>query len=371
MGRLENLPAMSSGKRTSLYALHAELGARFVDFAGWEMPVQYRSILEEHKAVRTAVGLFDVSHMGELLVAGNGACALLDRLLTNDVSQLRVGRALYSMMCNEDGGVIDDLIVYRTSEDAYLLCLNASNTEADIAWIRKWGAASSFNGRLEDQSASTALLAVQGPAAAALLQPLCSGELAGMRAFDVRSAEVAGCPCLLARTGYTGEDGFEIFLPWNSAEEVARAMLAAGAVPCGLGARDSLRTEAGYPLHGHEISAQISPIAADLQWTVKFSKASDFVGRAALTREAAAGPAARVVWFRTGERRILRPDTPVLANGKPCGRVLSGTLSPGLGESIGSALVEGAGEGMLACEVRGTLVPLLVVAPPFIPLKKT
>lgn len=367
---------MSTLRRTSLHDFNAARGARFVDFAGWEMPVQFKSILDEHRAVRAAAGLFDVSHMGELVVRGRGAGGFLDRLLTNDVSRLTPGGVLYSPMCHPTGGVVDDLLVYMRAPDDYLLCVNASNTAKDFAWIRRH--VGEFSGEIEDQSAQWALLALQGPRSRAILEKLTPVPLAELHYYRFAEAPVAGVLSIVSRTGYTGELGYEVFVPWSHAVEVALAIeeagRAEGLVCCGLGARDSLRLEAGFSLYGHEIDDEITPVQAGLLWTVKFTKAVPFIGREALLREKEAGPTHRVVFFHTGDRRIVRPGTPVLGPDGVAGRVLSGTLSPARGEAIGSALVDAAVAGtpdpILAVEVRGQRLPLRLTRPPFVPLPK-
>jgi aminomethyltransferase len=356
--------------RTPLHALHAELGARLVPFAGWEMPVQYSGIIEEHHAVRRACGLFDVSHMGEARVTGKDAVRLLDRVMTNEMASLRADHARYSVMCQPDGGCVDDVIVYRLAEEEFLICLNASNAAKDVAWLRTHAAGLSV--RVEDECAAWAQLALQGPKAEEILAGLTRIPLAAMKRFAFATGEVAGAPgCLVSRTGYTGSPGFEIYLPAASAMKVARALLDAGRplglVPTGLGARDSLRLEAGYPLYGHEISETISPIQAGLGWAVKFSK-PDFIGREALKRQADGGPPSSVLLFSLDDRRIARQGAGVFAGDLKVGEVLSGTQSPTLGRPIGSALVAAghAASGGLAVDVRGTRIPLSVSAGPFV-----
>lgn len=366
---------MSELKRTPLRDFHAAHGARLVDFAGWEMPVQYRSILEEHKAVRRAAGLFDVSHMGEVDVRGPDAARFLNHLVTNDVSKLFPGRVLYTPMCQPDGGVVDDLLVYMRGAEDFFLCINAGNIDKDLAWIR--AQAANFHVTITDRSADYALLAVQGPAAAATVQSLTGAKLDLVKYYHFTEATVAGVHCLASRTGYTGEDGFELYHAAGDAPALAAALLEAGRPRglelAGLGARDSLRLEAGYPLYGHELAADISPLTAGLGWTVKLDKSADFIGRAALVAEKESGGARKVVFFRTGDRRIVRAETPVLdAAGVTVGRVLSGTLSPILNEAIGSALVATpAAAGGLAVDIRGARIALLPVRPPFVPLRKT
>ena len=362
-------------RRTPLYAFHAARGGRLVGFAGWEMPVQYRSIHEEHRAVRRAAGLFDASHMGEVDVRGPEAARFLQRLVTNDVAKLYPGRVLYTPMCDERGGVVDDLLIYMRGAEDFFLCVNAGNTAADLEWLR--GHARGFNVSVTDRSADYALLAVQGPRAAAIVQSLTPVPLEAIKYYHFTEGEVAGVQCLISRTGYTGEDGFELYPAPGEAVALAEALLAAG-VPhglelAGLGARDSLRLEAGYPLHGHELGVDITPLTAGLGWTVKLDKPGDFIGAEALRAEHTAGSARRVVFFRTGDRRIVRAETPVLGpDGVVAGRVLSGTLSPLLNEAIGSALVAAAAaSGPLAVDIRGDQINLSLVKPPFVPLKKT
>jgi len=366
---------MSELKRTPLRDFHAAHGARLVDFAGWEMPVQYRSILEEHKAVRHAAGLFDVSHMGEVDVCGPDAGRFLNHLVTNDVSKLFPGRVLYSPMCHPDGGVVDDLLVTMRGPEDYLLCINAGNIATDLAWIRE--RAASFDVSITDRSDEYALVAVQGPRASEIVQSLTGAKLGLVGAYHFVEGTVAGVRCLISRTGYTGEDGFELFHAAGDAVALTEALLAAGAPRglelCGLGARDSLRLEAGYPLYGHELTREISPIAAGLGWTVKLNKGVDFVGSAALAAKKREGTPRKVVFFRTGDRRIVRPETTVVGpEGAAVGRVLSGTLSPILNEAIGSALVETTAIAeTMRVDIRGAFVDLRLVKPPFVELKKS
>jgi aminomethyltransferase len=366
---------MSELKRTPLRDFHAANGGRLVDFAGWEMPVQYRSILEEHKAVRHTAGMFDVSHMGEVDVRGLEAGAFLNHLLTNDVAKLFPGRVLYSPMCYPSGGVVDDLLVYMRGPDDYFLCINAGNIAKDLAWMREQ--ATNFNVTINDRSADYALLAVQGPKAAAIVQSLAGGKLELVKYYHFVEGTVAGVQCLISRTGYTGEDGFELYHAAADAPVLAEALLAAGGPLgmqlAGLGARDSLRLEAGYPLYGHEITAEVSPLAAGLGWTVKLDKGVDFVGRTALVAEKSQGASRRVVFFKTGDRRIVRAETPVLdQSSATVGQVVSGTLSPMLNEAIGSALVEaGAAARPMQVDIRGTRLNLHLVKPPFVELRKS
>jgi aminomethyltransferase len=365
---------MGDLKRTPLRDFHAAHGARLVDFAGWEMPVQYRSILEEHKAVRRAAGLFDVSHMGEVDIHGPGASAFLNALVTNNVAKMYPGRVVYSPMCHPDGGVIDDLLIYMRGPEDFFLCINAGNIAADLEWIR--ARAAGHDVTVTDRSDSYALLALQGPKAAQILQPLTETQLSLIKYYHFTEGKVAGIHCIISRTGYTGEDGFELYHPAGDATALAEALLAAG-LPhglelAGLGARDSLRLEAGFPLYGHELTREISPLTAGLGWTVKLDKEGDFMGKAALAAEKKEGSSRKVIFFRTKDRRIIRPETPVSGvEGTVVGRVLSGTLSPMLSEAIGSALVEaGSAAGPLFADIRGALIELQPVKPPFIELGK-
>ncbi|MBP7482880.1 MAG: glycine cleavage system aminomethyltransferase GcvT [Lacunisphaera sp.] len=365
---------MSLPQVTPLNAFHRAHGGRMVDFAGWDMPVQYKSILEEHKAVRTRCGLFDVSHMGEADVKGPEALKFLQHLVTNDCSKLFPGRILYTVMCHPHGGVVDDLLVYMRGEGDYLLCINAGNIAKDIAWMQEQ--AQGFNCTVTDRSADFGQLAVQGPTAVALVQTLTQSALADLKYYHFTDGEVAGVKCLISRTGYTGEDGVELYCAASDTVRLAEAVVAAGGPfgleLAGLGARDSLRLEAGFPLYGHEITDRITPITAGLGWVVKFDK-GPFIGSDVLKAEKATGSAQKIVFFKTGDRRIVRAETPVLnAAGAVVGVVVSGTLSPIINEAIGSALVAAdAVKEPLQVDIRGTKLNLSLVKPPFVILKKT
>ncbi len=344
-----------------------------VDFAGWDMPVQYKSILEEHKAVRQRCGLFDVSHMGEADVKGPDALRFLQHLVTNDCSKLFPGRILYTVMCYPHGGVVDDLLVYQRGKNDYFLCINAGNIARDIAWMQEQ--AKGFDCSVVDRSADYAQLAIQGPQATALVQTLTKTDLSAIKYYHFTDGDVAGVKCLISRTGYTGEDGFELYCPADDGVRLTEAVVGAGAAfgleLTGLGARDSLRLEAGFPLYGHEITENINPIAAGLGWVVKFDK-GPFIGSDVLQAEKTQGSAKKVVFFKTGDRRIVRAGTPVLdAHGAEVGQVLSGTLSPIINEAIGSALVASpAINAPLSVDIRGTKLNLQLVKPPFVALKK-
>jgi aminomethyltransferase len=364
---------MSVLQTTPLNVFHRQHGGRMVDFAGWDMPVQYRSILEEHKAVRQRCGLFDVSHMGEADVKGPDALQFLQHLVTNDCSKLFPGRILYTVMCYPHGGVVDDLLVYMRGVDDYFLCINAGNIATDIAWMQEQ--AKGFNCTVIDRSADYGQLAVQGPRALKIIQILTKTALSEVKYYHFAEGIVAGVPCIISRTGYTGEDGVELYCPAGETERLAEAVLAAG-MPLGLeltglGARDSLRLEAGFPLYGHEITEHINPIAAGLGWVVKFDK-GPFIASDVLKIEKENGPSKKIVFFKTGDRRIVRAGSSVLdSTGGEVGVVVSGTLSPIINEAIGSALVDASAlKNPLMVDVRGTKLNLQLVKPPFVPLKK-
>ncbi|MGZ8502264.1 MAG: glycine cleavage system aminomethyltransferase GcvT, partial [Candidatus Limnocylindrales bacterium] len=328
-------------RTTPLIERHRALGARLIDFAGWLMPVQYAGILDEHRAVRERAGLFDLSHMGELFVEGPDAGAALAHALVSDPPALKVGRAQYSMICAPDGGVLDDLIVYRLAEERFLVVANASNAQlvSDLLVERLEG----FRAILDDRSLATALIAVQGPSAREILAPLTDVDLGALRYYAIAEGRAAGVDGLVARTGYTGEDGFEVFVETHHAVELWDALLAAGQaaglVPVGLGARDTLRLEAGMPLYGNELDSTTSPYDAGLGRVVKLDKAADFVGRAALERIAADGPSRRLVGLIMRGRGIARHGYPVFAGERETGVVTSGAPSPTLGGSIAMAHV--------------------------------
>ena len=352
-----------------LHDFHAQQGARFVAFCGWNMPVQYTSILEEHKAVRNAAGLFDVSHMGEFHIFGSDAALFLDRLVVNAVANAPVGKAVYSPMCNSDGKVVDDLIIYRKAADDFLVCVNASNIEKDFGWFLKQAERWRFEVEIEDHSDDYALLALQGPKAEAILMAMGLGKIKDLKRFWHRQVTFGGEKVRIARTGYTGEDGFEIYSSPKAAESLANQVLAKGSEHrvklCGLGARDSLRLEAGLPLYGHEISDSISPFEASLDWTVKLNK-PDFIGKNALTEQKERGVPRRVVHFKLKGRRIARDGTPVIDDaGEYVGKVLSGTLSPILNCPIGSAIVLAeAKDAPLYVDLRGNNLALQLAMPP-------
>ena len=332
-------------RRTPLHDLHRELGARMVPFAGYEMPVQYTSIIEEHRTVRSAVGLFDLSHMGEIEVTGEEAVAFLRHALVSDPGALQVGQAQYSMLCDADGGVIDDLIVYRLADHRFLVVCNASNRAAVVEQLSALHGRADFDVELDDRSDATALVAPQGPRAAELLATLTDLDLESIGNYRAAEGSVAGVACLVARTGYTGEDGFELFCAAADAPRLWQAVASAGepfgARPCGLGSRDTLRLEAGMPLYGNELGRDVNPFEVNLGRVVKLDK-GDFVGRAALQAVQQAGPARKLVGLRMVDNAIPRHGYAVQRDGETVGHVTSGTLSPTLGDKIAMALVPAA-----------------------------
>ena len=325
-----------------MHAVHERLGATMTSFAGWQMPLRYASETAEHHAVRRAAGLFDLSHMGEILVSGPRAGAVLDYALTGFLSVLRPGRARYTMICAEDGGVLDDLVVYRQGEDEFLVIANAGNTDVVLAALRDRAAG---RAPVTDATGDYALVAIQGPEAAGILAPLAGGmDLGAVKYYAGVFGEVAGRRAWVARTGYTGEDGFEVFCrPEDAAhiwEALASGGAAAGLVPAGLAARDTLRLEAGMPLYGNELGPDVTPFEAGLGRVVKFDKPGEFVGREALAARASSGPRKRLAGLTIQSRRIARHGYPVLAEGRACGTVTSGAPSPTLGVPIAMAYLE-------------------------------
>jgi aminomethyltransferase len=332
-------PAATPLRHTPLHDLHVALGARMVPFAGYEMPVQYASIIEEHRTVRSALGLFDLSHMGEIEVRGSGALGFLSQAVVSDPSALADGQAQYSMLCDADGGIIDDLILYRLGAERFMVVCNASNRAAVIEHL---GALERRDVALDDRSDQIALIAPQGPAAASVLSGLTDVDLDALANYHAAEGSVAGVACVVARTGYTGEDGFELFCDAERARELWDALAAAGEPaglePCGLGARDTLRLEAGMPLYGNELDRDTNPFEVNLGRVVKLEK-GDFVGRAALEAVNDVGPRRKLIGLQMVDNAIPRSGYEVLAGGRPVGRVTSGTLSPTLGTKIAMAKV--------------------------------
>lgn len=355
-------------KQIVLFERHIALGAKMVPFAGFEMPIQYSSILEEHSAVREGVGLFDLSHMGEFEIGGSGAKQFLQKVTINDVARLEVGQAQYTAICNENGGIIDDCVLYR-QEDDYLLVVNASNIVKDYNWLKKHQTKDIL---LRDISDETTLIAVQGPDSHALLQNLSGGSVSGTLSFYHHArTTIDGIELLSARTGYTGELGYELYLRNDDADSLWNALMAAGesfgVKPVGLGARDTLRLEMGYSLYGNELDELTTPLEAGLGWITKLDK-GNFIGRDAILRLKSAGISRKLVAFEMEERGIPRNSYPILRDGAQVGQVTSGTFSPSLKKGIGMGFVEaecGKPGSRIAISIRGAGVNAVIVKLPF------
>ncbi len=360
---------MTAGRRTPLARAHERLGARMLEFAGFQMPLQYSSIRQEHAAVREAVALFDVSHMGQIRLEGPGAAAAADALLTRSVASLRPGCVAYALLCNERGGVVDDVTVYRVAQDALLLCVNAATTQKDLDWIRRHAGP---DARVRDASAETALLALQGPASAEVLGRAGAADAEALRRYRFGHFALADRDALISRTGYTGADGFEIYCAAGDAEALFEGLLAQGEPlgirPAGLGARDTLRLEAALPLYGHELDEETSPFEAGLGRFVELPGRS-FVGAEALRSHSAEGPRRLLVGFTLEGRGVAREGYAVTSDGAQVGIVTSGGPSPTLGRSIGLAYVPpGLAVTGSAFDVviRGRATPARVVETPFV-----
>jgi aminomethyltransferase len=371
---LKLAPEANAVKATPLRDRHVALGARMIPFAGWEMPVQYTGILNEHRAVRSAAGLFDLGHMGQVDVSGPDALNFLQYVTTNDVSTLEPGQAHYSLLPNDQGGVVDDIIIYRRPAGLeYMVVINAANHDKDVAWFKKQRSnRTDLDVTVEDVSDKTGMIAIQGPNAVAIVQKLTDANLSDMPYFSWQQANVAGIPAMLARTGYTGEDGFEFYTDIAQIGPLWDALMVAGepfgVVPVGLGARDTLRLEARMPLYGNELADDIGPLEAGLGWAVKLDK-GNFIGRDKIAAMKEAGPPRRTVGFQLSERSgSPRSHYDVCVNGRNVGYVTSGAMSPTLGENIGLALVERdvAGVGKpLEVIVRDRPVKAIQVKTPF------
>ncbi len=349
-------------RHTPLYEEHKNLGARLVDFAGYEMPVQYSGIQAEHRAVRNHAGLFDVSHMGEAIFRGPDAESAVQRLVTRDVARLDVGQAGYSAVCYEDGGTVDDVIVYRR-EDDFLVVVNASNREKDLEHFRE--NTEDLDVEVADESDDWALLALQGPEATGLLQDLTETDLSSLKPFRFVEGEVDGARSIISRTGYTGEDGFEIYLSGDDASRVWRRLIEAGVTPAGLGARDTLRLEAGMCLYGNELDAKTTPLEAGISFAVHLDKQERFIGQRALLLEDTQGLRKKLVGFEMEGRGIARHGYHVTSGAEIVGEVTSGTKSPTLDRAIGLALVDPGLEDWFEIVIRDNPVPAKAVPLPF------
>ena len=360
---------MSDDKKTPLYDLHCKLGARMVPFAGFAMPVQYSSIVTEHKAVREQAGLFDVSHMGQIYFQGPEALASVEKLVTCPVASMAHGQVRYGLLCNEAGGVVDDVTVYRIADDHFFLCVNAANIEKDEAWIR---AHCPDEAGVSNRSEELGLLALQGPQSPAILASLTDFDLNSLRRYRFAEAKVNGAPVLISRTGYTGSDGFELYVDANDSVDLFRALLKAGEphglIPAGLGARDTLRLEAAMPLYGHELDDERSPLAAGLDRFIKL-EAAGFIGAEAMAATKEQGLNSTLVGFELLDKGVARAEYPIEKDGQEVGIVTSGAPSPALSKSIGLAYVAAdlADPGTeLDVIVRGRALRVKIVSTPFL-----
>ena len=355
-------------RRTPLYEAAIAASGRMVPFGGWEMPVQFEGIGVEHKAVREQAGLFDISHMGQFLLAGESAAEFLDYLLPGRISRLLIGQMLYAPMCNEEGGCIDDAVVYRLAQHEFLLVVNASRIYDDWHWIARW-ATGKTRLQIDNLSDKKAMLALQGPEARRIVTTIAGAEVGDLRYYHCMQAEIEGADVLVSRNGYTGEDGFEIICDVGRANDLWSHFIATGALPCGLGARDTLRTEMGFCLYGHELTEEVSPLQAGLGWTIDWDK--HFIGAKALSDQRKKGDYRRLRGFRLLERGIPRPDYLVVdGQGKAIGKVTSGTHSPTLKQGIGLAYLDrGAAKlgTQIHIDMRGKKRLAEVVRLPFVP----
>ncbi len=353
-------------RQTILHDKHVALGAKMVDFAGWHMPVQYSSIIEEHKAVRDGAGLFDVSHMGEIFVDGAGAKDFLNTLVPQDVAKLTDGKAVYCQLTNERGGILDDLIIYKLEENNYLIICNASRYESDFAWMV--AAAAGFDVKLENRSDEFALLAVQGPAAVQIIEKL--GVSTDQQSFSIKPATIDGVPVWASRTGYTGEDGWELMVENKYAPELWDKILTLGAKPIGLGARDTLRLEAALHLYGNDLDEYTTPVEAGLSWSVAKDKAADYNGKTVIMNQLANGTDKKLIGIKMLSKQIARHDYEVFFNGEKVGKVTSGGVSPMTGSNIALCYVKNLKEicpgTVVQVMIREKLHDAQVVKRPFI-----
>lgn len=362
---------MTELKRTPLYDVYKKYGGKTIDFGGWELPVQFSSIKEEHEAVRTRAGLFDVSHMGEVIVTGPDSLNYLQKMLTNDISKIKNGGAQYTAMCYENGGTVDDLLVYKIEDQHYLLVINASNIDKDFKWLEDH---LDGNVKIENLSEKMAQLALQGPLAEKVLQKLAvDSDLSGIGFFKFQQeVKLNGKKALVSRTGYTGEDGFEVYCDSRDAVELWDAILAAGeeegVIPCGLGSRDTLRFEATLALYGQELSPEISPLEAGIGFAVKLNKEADFIGKEALKQQKEKGAARKLVGIEMIDRGIPRHGYPVYKGDELIGEVTTGTQSPSLKKNIGLVLIQNEYADLdseMEVEIRGKRLKAKVVPTPF------
>ncbi len=355
-------------KKTALNSIHKELGAKMVEFAGWQMPIQYEGVRQEHLAVRSSSGLFDVSHMGEIEVRGSEAIEFCQWVTTNDVKKVEDSQAQYTLLCNNRGGVVDDVIIYKFSDEHFLLCVNASNSDKDFNWLKK--EEDKFDVEVSDKSPEYSQIAIQGPDSKTILSEAIEADLDSIKRFRFRIINWSGHDMIVARTGYTGEEGYEIFLPWDAAPQLWNKLMHTGSgfgiKPCGLGARDTLRIEMGYSLYGHEIDEHINPLEAGLSRYIKLDE-DDFIGRDALSKSVDEGLANTLIGFEMLERGIPRQGYGIFLGGNSLGSVTSGTLSPSLEKSIGLGYLSNKAEhdGIIQIQIRDTFRNARIVSIPF------
>ncbi|MBI3600918.1 MAG: glycine cleavage system aminomethyltransferase GcvT [Nitrospinae bacterium] len=357
-------------KRTPLYEIHKKLGAKIVDFAGWEMPVQYSTIMNEHRAVRSSAGIFDVSHMGEIEVRGRDALKALQLLTVNDVSRLKDNECQYSMMCNPDGWIVDDILIYRLSEEKFMLCVNASNTEKDYQWILK-NLTAGWAVEAENISDTIGQISLQGKNAEAILQKVSDADLSLIKYYCFRRCNVDGVDAIVSRTGYTGEDGFEVYVKNEYAVKIWDRLMESGKEygikPVGLGARDTLRLEMKYPLYGNDISEKNTPLEAGLEWVVKFNK-GDFIGKKSLQEQKKRGVRRKLIGFEMIERGIPRSHYAIFKGSRRIGDVTSGTMSPSLNKAIGIGYVQADMSNIgeeIEIDIRASYPKARIVKTPF------
>ena len=355
-----------STKKTSIYDHHVKHGGKVVEFAGWYLPVEFSGLINEHNAVRNDAGIFDVSHMGEVIVKGERAGEFVRNLVANDTNKLYDGRVMYTPMCYEHGGIVDDLLVYKVNDKEYLLVINAANIDKDFDWMNK---VNKFGVELKNVSADYFQLAVQGPNAKAVVEKSFGVDLSDIKFFHFKNMTLGGVPCIVSRTGYTGENGFEIYGPWNQGGKLWDAIIAAGAAPCGLGCRDTLRLEAALMLYGNDITAETTPLEAGIDMFVKLDS-GDFIGRDVLVKQKQEGLKRKLIGFTLEEKGIPRHDYLVVDDkDNTVGVVTSGTLSPTLGIPIGLAYVDTQklGDGSkLFVQIRKNKVPMKQMKTPFV-----
>lgn len=356
-------------RRTRLFKIHKKLGAKFTEFAGWEMPLSYSGVTDEHRGVRERVGIFDIGHMGRIEISGDDSESLLQILTVRDVARMATGLAQYTLFCNHSGGIVDDILLLKRERDRYLICVNAANIEKDIGWIKEVGAKLKSN--IKDLTEETGMLALQGPRSTSVLGKVVLNSIASIKPWRMEEIEIDEGTSLISMTGYTGEVGYEIIMSSAHSQKVWEILMDAGREsgikPCGLGARDTLRLEMGYSLYGNDIDEDTTPIEAGLEWMIDFSK-DDFLGKAAMLDRKKKGPARRLIFFDLLQKGIPRKGYKIFSDGKEIGVVTSGNISPMLNKGVGIGYVQAeyAKTGIeILIDIRGRVVPAIIVRRPF------